>query len=61
MDEIIPRSQAQLAKLQEQIETSRNVIEESKRWLTAYWASVNRERQNLRANRHFIQARARVI
>jgi hypothetical protein len=47
MDEIIRRSQEQLAKCQEQIEKSREMIEVSIRWLTAYRDSVNQELQNL--------------
>jgi len=54
MDENPTCAKRLLAKLQEQIETSRKMIEESKRWLATYLASVNRERQNPGGTRHFI-------
>jgi len=47
MDETTRRSRAQRDKCQEQIERSREMIEASMRWLTAYRNSVNRERRNL--------------
>jgi hypothetical protein len=61
MDEIIRRSQAQLAKCLEQIEQSHKVIEDTRRWLTAYWASLNREQQSLSISEgeHPISAPAR--
>ena len=47
MDETITtRRQADLAESQKQIETSRKMIGDSMRWLTAYRNSVNRQRQN---------------
>ena len=47
MDETTHRSRAEFVKCQEQIEQSREMIEVSVRWLTAYRNSVNRERQSL--------------
>ena len=64
MDETTRRSRAQLAKCQEQIEKSHEMITISIGWLTAYRNSVNRERRNLSIrdgeNAHFItSAKAR--
>ena len=46
MDETIRRRQEDLAKCQEAIEKSREIIAVSLRWLTSYQDSVNRERRN---------------
>jgi hypothetical protein len=47
MNEIIRRSQEHLAKCQEQIEQSHEIIAISRRWLTAYQESVNQEQRSL--------------
>ena len=60
MDEIIRRSQAELAKCQAQIEQSRRMIEDTIRWLAAYRDSVNQEQSlSISEGEHIISSQAR--